>query len=100
VWSLTQLEEILQYTAGLVEDDILVVERLAELANTMPAQAVRCLSMMLNGVQGQWRIAGWQESAQKLLATASQSSDTLTAQASQELKNRFVARGYWAYKDP
>jgi hypothetical protein len=98
-WSLRELEEVLQYTNGQVTDSILVVERLAELASELPIQAVKCLDLMLQGTHEVWTVHGWQESALLLLGIADQSSDATAMQASQQLRSRFVARGFWAYKE-
>src|SRR5689334_6672552 len=47
-WAIRQLAETLEVTQGQIEHQYAVLERLAEVADFEPQQAVRCLRLMAN----------------------------------------------------
>lgn len=98
IWAVAQLKEVLKL-AGRVEFDHLVVKRLATLATTMLVPAVECLGLIVEGDREGWRIHGWCEHAQTILATALQSTDKTARQAAVALIHRLGARGYLGFGD-
>ncbi|MCX7047282.1 MAG: hypothetical protein NTX50_17570 [Candidatus Sumerlaeota bacterium] len=70
-WLMEQLQAVLEI-ASWAERNHLVVERLAELSNEFPGQAVKCLSMMVEGSQKRerWHIGAWRDEMRTILSTA------------------------------
>jgi len=97
-WAIVQLKEALKL-AVRVEPDHLVVERLATLAAAMPAHAVECLSLIIEGDKEGWHIHGWREHTRTILSTALQSTDETAQQAAVDLVHRLGARGYLSFRD-
>lgn len=97
-WSIQQLKEALELS-GSIEVDHLVVERLAEVAPSMPARAVHCLSLMVEGDKKGWLLPGWLEHARTILAAALESADEAAQGRATELIHRLGARGYLQFRD-
>jgi len=98
VWAIAQLKEALKL-AGRVEREHLVVEHLATLAAEMPAHAVECLNLILEGDKEGWHIHGWRERARTILVAALQSTDDIVQQTAVDLVHRLCARGHLAFRD-
>jgi hypothetical protein len=99
-WSIEQLFELLTIT-GRVEPDFLVVvfERLAELSALMPARAVECLAMIIEGDKDGWRVLSWREDARTLLVTAINSADQAARKSAVDLVHHLGRRGYPEFPD-
>jgi hypothetical protein len=97
-WALQQLEEALKL-ARSIESDHLVVERLAQLAEPMPARAVECLTLMVESDKKDWLLPGWLEHARTILAAALESADQAAQARATELVHRLGARGYLQFRD-
>lgn len=97
-WAIVQLEEALKL-AVRVEPDHLVVERLATLAAAMPAHAVECLSLIIEGDKEGWHIHGWREHTRTILSSALQSTDNTARQAAVDLVHRLGARGHLGFRN-
>jgi len=97
-WAIDQLRQALLF-AGKLDFDDLVVERLAELAKEMPAKAVECLSMIVEGDKEGWGVLGWQDHARTILSAAMGSEDGQAKNAAIVLINKLGARGYFDFRD-
>ena len=97
-WAIEQLEEALTL-AGSVELDHLVVEQLAQVAESMPARAVRCLTLMVEGDKKGWLLSGWLEHARTILSAALKSTEKAAQERATELVHRLGARGYLQFRD-
>jgi hypothetical protein len=97
-WAIQQLRTVLELV-GKVEPDHKVVERLAEMSGEMPADAVECLRLMVEGDKERWAIHGWRDHPRIILDTAIKSKDNKAREASEDLVNRLGARGFLQYRD-
>jgi hypothetical protein len=95
--SIEQLSELLKIT-GRIEPDHLVVERLAELSEAMPAKAVECLAMIVEGDKDGWGVLSWREHAHAVLATAMHSGDETARNRARDLVHHLGARGYFEFR--
>ncbi len=98
LWSTEQVFEVLRI-AGSIEPDHLVVERLTELAVSMPAKAVECLAMIIEGDKDGWRVLSWRDHARAMLAAAIHSADQTARTKALELIHHLGRRGYPEFRD-
>ena len=96
-WAIYQLEQALNVTKR-AEPDRLVIEHLASLAPRMPARAVRCLRLMVEGAEEFWRVNTWGENPRAILGEALRSQDDVVRQEAEELVNQLGARGYLKFR--
>lgn len=68
-WAMEQLERFVE-VSPIVEPDDAVVERLAALAETDIARAVRILGALVRGDTEGWRVYGWIDQAREILGKA------------------------------
>lgn len=97
-WAIARLEEVLKLS-GAIEPDWQVVERLAALSPELPAAAVECLGLMIDGDRQGWHIGMWKEGIRSILSAAIQSTDRAAREASRALINRLGARGFLEFRD-
>jgi len=97
-WTMSQLLAALVLVLK-AEPDYHVVERLVALAETMPLEAVQCLTLMVQGDKEGWEIGSWRDDSRKILAIAIASGNSVARQAAIALVNRLAARGMPDYKD-
>ena len=97
IWSIEQLEKVLRL-AGTVEEDHLVVERLAQLAPEYPSQCLRCLSDVL-ATEKTWRTETFWAQSRDIIVAAMACGDSATEQHTIELINRCAARGNLRFRD-
>jgi hypothetical protein len=83
---------------GSVEPDHLVVERLAELAASNPAEVVECLALIVEGDKD-WGVFAWIDHARKVLSQVINSVDQSARTRAIDLVHRLGARGYSPYRD-
>jgi hypothetical protein len=98
IWSMDQVLEVLRI-AGSIEPDHSVVERLSELAESMPAKAVECLALIVEGDKEGWGVLSWRDHARTLLAAVIRSADTTARGNAIELILRLGRRGYPEFRD-
>jgi hypothetical protein len=98
LWSIEQVFEVLRI-AGSIEPDHLVVERLAELAVSMPAKAVECLAMIIGGDKDGWGVPSWRDHARALLAAAIHSDEQTARTRAVDLIHDLGRRGYPEFRD-
>lgn len=92
VWACVQLMKALRLVSKS-EPEHIVVERLKEIAPSMPVCAVEALSMIVEGDKEGWGILGWRKQARSILASALQSGDKLACDAAVALVHKLGARG-------
>jgi hypothetical protein len=97
-WSIDQILEVVRL-AGSIEPEHLVVERLAELSQEIPAKAVETLMKMLEGDKQGWSVASWSEHARTILATALNSVDQNAHAKANDLVHYLGSRGYPEFRD-
>ena len=91
-WSLAGLEITLR--AGSVRflgRDI--IERLAKIASTKPAEAARFTLKMLNGSDDVWDHVAWRDQVRDVLSTTSQTDDPPTVENRSAIVDCYVKRG-------
>jgi hypothetical protein len=98
IWAIYQLLEALSLS-NWAEPDRLVVERLAELANSMPFPVMRCFSLMAKSGRNSWYIDAWGHAPRTILSTSINSGDSAARDAAIEEVNRLGARGYLGFRD-
>lgn len=96
-WAVEQLSVALSLTRK-IDADWLVLERLATLAEAMPKEAVRCVSLMIDGDLQGWEIHGWRDQLRAILSTVIQSADTIAKQSAVEVINRLGAKGFLEFR--
>jgi hypothetical protein len=97
-WAVEQLSVVLSLTHK-IDADWLVIERLATLAEAFPKEAVRCVSLMIDGDLQGWEIHGWMDQLRAILSTTIQSADTIAKQSAIEVVNRLGAKGFLPFRE-
>jgi hypothetical protein len=95
-WSVNQLVEALQL-ARWIEPDHLVVEWLADLSETMPAQAIVALAMVVEGDAKGWGVSSWGERAKDIIRAARRSGNRASCQKAEDIVNLLGSRGYFDF---
>ncbi len=95
-WVIAQLAEALQIV-GKAEPDHMVVEKLAEIVETYPLEAVKFLKVIVEGDREGWGIYGWREYARNILTVALQ--DVNAKQKAEDLIQYLGSRGYLEFRD-
>lgn len=90
-WAITQLRDALRL-AGSTEPYHMVLERLAKLATSMPALAVECLGLMVEGDKKRRYTYSWHEHMRAILEAAIDSQDETARQSARALIDRLLAR--------
>ena len=96
-WGLRQLEACLS-VASRTAIDHLVVERLASLAEEYPIGAVRCLDLLVEGVEEEWQIHHLVSNVESILAAALTSGVDEASDRTRTLINRLGARGFLQFR--
>ena len=97
-WAVSRVEEVLKLTGG-VDPDYKALEHIAELSSAMPAPAIRCLRLIVEGDKEGRHGRTWQQHARVILETGIRSSDTRVRQAAIDLIHRLGARGNLELRD-
>ena len=95
-WSIHQLVAVVE-TFRNIKPDFAVVERLAELAQAYPYEAVRCLGIIFEEDRDGWSIHGWAESPQTIISEALKGNEQSRAEADRVV-NLLVARGHRGFR--
>lgn len=82
---------------GYAEMPNLVIEYLADLAPSMPAEAMDCLYMILSGDSDDWRVIGSDEKAKEIIRTALKSGNEDTRRQAVDLVNHLGSMGYFDF---
>jgi hypothetical protein len=77
----------------------MVIERLAFLVGSMPAQTVRCLRLIVEADERGWDIMAARQHVRTILATAIQSGDQEARELAVDLVHRLGARGDLSLRD-
>jgi hypothetical protein len=102
-WALTQLHELLAME-GTVQPDHTVAERLTALRHQHLAQAVGCLSLLIDASyrhapQRSWFVTGARDEIRAILEDAIRAEEPETRRLAREIANRLVARGHTQFGD-
>jgi hypothetical protein len=97
-WALVQLKDLLA-DGGTVEPDDLVTTRLAALRHERLAQAVACLSLLIDAAQRHaaqrpWFVTGARDDIRAILEEGITAEDAETHRVAWETTNRLIARGH------
>ena len=93
-WALQQLSKTLSFTNGKIDHDYLVVSRLAEIANTDPVIAIRCLRLMLDRDRERGLILASADKVRDVLRVALASEQPGASQSAIDLIHILGAHGY------
>ncbi len=91
-WLLVQLERALRLS-GKMNDACSIVERLAQLSETYPLQAVQSFALLLDSTDDDWKPSTWPELVGTILRNAITSGFNDAYQMARELIHRLGARG-------
>jgi hypothetical protein len=97
-WSFQQLFRVLSL-AGSVELEHLVIERLAELSERYPAQAIAGLDLIIQGDRAGWVLLRSTNDARVIIGTAGKSADQTARQHAFEVVNRLGSQGVLDFRD-
>lgn len=94
-WAMKQILGSLAF-AKKTDPDYRVVERLAELSEKMPLEAVQCLKYLCEGDKEGWEMHGWKKYAKTILGTALKSEGAVT-EAAKNLIHYLGSRGWFEF---
>lgn len=97
-WEIAQLKEVLLLVQK-IDPDSMVVERLAEIANTAPKAAVECLRLLVEIVERPWGIYAWRDDAKKILATVIQSTNVQARDEAIKLVHQIGSMGHLEFRE-
>lgn len=95
-WAIEQLLEALRLVQK-TDPTHLVVDRLAEVSEKFPFEAVQCLGLLAKGDREGWKIHGWIEEAKTILSSAMKSGGKATESA-EDLIHYLGSRGYLQFR--
>lgn len=98
-WATTQLIRSLELSQRTRRESFLVMERLTELASSMPLQAVECARLLVDADEERLTVVGNRKELRQVLHTALRSGDARASDAARELINRLVAWGHIEFRD-
>ncbi len=97
-WSLAGLEITLRVgSARFLGRDI--IERLAKIASTKPAEAARFTLKMLNGSNDVWDHSAWRDQVRDVLSATSQTVDPETVEHRTAIVDYYVKRGELDFRE-
>lgn len=96
-WAVEQLQRSLGHDATGLDVDRLVVERLARLGTTWPAEVMACLELLAEGAGPDWHVRSWATSGAAILDALERAADEAIQQRARKLRSRLVARGFDAF---
>jgi hypothetical protein len=85
--------------AKRIDPDVLVLEKLRELAPTQPVAVVECLRHMVDGVREPWELHAWREEMEKSLRAVLRTNDATAKKAAAELINVLASKGHVSFRD-
>ncbi len=94
-WALAQLIEAIRI-AGKIEPEDEVLEKLEELAPSMPTETVTCLELMARGDREGWGVYGWRDHAKSILIKVLRSP---AASAAEDFIHYLGSRGYLEFRE-
>jgi hypothetical protein len=97
-WALAQLVWVLERFHS-VEMPSSVVERLAAIANVYPADAAKCISLLIQGEPSYWEVRHWTADAKVVLTAALSSGDAGGIEEANRAINELARRGHMGFRD-
>ena len=76
-----------------------VIERLAEIAATKPAEATGCTLRMLQGAANDWDHLGWRDQVRDVLTATSRTLDPQAIENRNAIVDHYVTRGNHGFRD-
>lgn len=95
-WSINQLLEVLRL-AKRVDPDFMVVERLAQVSEALPLEAIQALGMIVEADVKGWNILGWRDKAKQIIRAALKSNNAEARQKGVDLVNLVGSRGHFDF---
>lgn len=92
-WTVVQLQQVLELVHH-VNPDFLVIEKLAQMAVTIPKSAAECLKLMIENDHKSWSIFSWHDATQVILIQAMESNNQAAKQIAKEVINILDKRGH------
>lgn len=97
-WALEQLEAVLK-SAGDIDPEHLVAERLVATVPSFPEESVRCLRLMIQADKEGWRVLGSRTEVREILRIALASGSAEAREAATETIHILGARGHRDFRD-
>lgn len=97
-WAIDQLCRALR-CSGLVEPDLTVVQRLAEVAEAQPMRSLRCLAAFVETDQEGWRVYAWRKSIRAVIEAALRSDEREAINLAVDFVHRLGAKGHFEFRD-
>jgi len=91
-WTLPELLRLLEREV-IPDHDFLILDRLAEVSATFPAETVRVIEILANRGDDQWTLRTQEEDVKRVLAASVDAEDALQRQRVQALVHRLVRLG-------
>jgi hypothetical protein len=98
-WRMSRLLEVLRLTAGRIEPEQQVAEKLVQVAQRYPLQSVQCLTLMVEGAQESWQLYGWEKHVRATLQAALASGSQDAQDAAVDLINTLGEKGHHEFRD-
>jgi hypothetical protein len=97
-WATGELMEVLQ--AGIRIDPYSgVMERLVDLAPSLPSLVIQCLTMMIDALDEDWHIIAWRESIREILSAVKDSPDLSVRDAARDLVDRLGRKNFLEFRE-
>lgn len=96
-WLLDQLIVLLKLGSN-IEGDHLVMEKLVQVVQQYPLEAIQVTKLMIDTDKKGWGVLSWKEELQEVIKTASSSTNKRAISLAQEFVNRLAAKGYLEFK--
>jgi hypothetical protein len=93
LWSLQEAQNVLEIE-GRIDPDLLIVDYLPKLAQSIPAAVVAFLRLMIDSATAPLQIQMWQEDIRKIIAAVSATNDQAALIKAREIVNVLAARGF------
>lgn len=97
-WAISTLLASLKI-AGNADPDFMVVERLEELVDEYPVEAMEGLVYMIKGARERWAIDSWRDHTLAILKSAFNSGNDKAKELAVEQANLLVAKGYHMFRE-
>jgi hypothetical protein len=96
-WLLDQLIAVLKLASN-IEGDHLVMEKLVQVAQQYPLEAIQVTKLMVDADKKGWGVLSWKEELHEVIKTVLSSANKKAISLAQEFVNRLAAKGYLEFK--
>jgi len=98
-WRAAQIVTTLRLTGGRIDLGHSVLEELAVLAPTHPAQSVEAARLIVDADREGWEVVGSRDALRKIIESAIDSSSDESAEAARQLAHMLGAKGHRDFRD-